>query len=402
MARGRGKYKSAEMNKIPKVKFNWFKLILILVGILFVAYIGYTYVNFLNIKTQNPLNGTSGEKYLISKNSGSFKKTLIVFESEYEGKQKIEKVYLYAENKEKGASILIYLPSWVMYRGLESDFGNAVAVSGFRYAGDFIKPGKGIEYAIWQLEEVLGLKIDDYIWFDAKTYESIRDVLGEVITDTVYSQYYENGNEVSEEVFFLNGFVSRLGWVNLLVSGNRLESNGSVLYSSFNTLPSAIVQLKSIHKSILSLKPYVIDFSQSRYLLQEESDAGAGISSYIKTNEFDIQWREKTVRMIDKGLEKERVRVEVYNASGIAGKASSYARRIANSGCEVVRFDNAPNNQEKTQFHVPNEEEFKISLGVVGELFPGVYEILSTRPSFMTTGDIVIILGEDISKIYSF
>ncbi len=402
MARGRERYKSAEVKKKPKIRFNWAKLLLFLSILLVVGYIGYTYFKFLNIKTENPLKGSSGEQYLISKTSGSFKKTLIVFESSTNGRERIEKVYLYAENKEKESAVMIYIPSWVMYTGLESDFGNAVAVSGFRYAGDFIKPGKGIEYAIWQFEEVLGMKIDEYIWFNSETYLALQDTLGEFGADTIYSQYYRNGNEISEDVFFLNGFVSRLGWFNLLTSGKELQSEDAVLYSSFNTLPSAIVELKSIHKSILSIKPYVIDLSLPKYLLQEESDAGAGIMSYIKTSEFDSEWRVNTAKMIDRELEKERVRVEVYNASGIAGKASSYARKIANSGCEVVRFDNAPNNQEKTEFHVPNQDDFKVSLAVVGELFPGVYEIVETRPTFMTTGDIVIILGEDISNIYSF
>ena len=106
--------------------------------------------------------------------------------------------------------------------------------------------------------------------------------------------------------------------------------------------------------------------------------------------------------MIDRELEKERVRVEIYNGSGMSGYASQYARRIRNSGCEVVRYDNAPNLQDKTEFYVPKPKEFEYSLKVIFELFPGTYETIEGRPSFMTTGDVVIILGKDIPTVYSF
>jgi len=64
--------------------------------------------------------------------------------------------------------------------------------------------------------------------------------------------------------------------------------------------------------------------------------------------------------------------------------------------------ENAPNNVDNTIFYVPNKEEYNDSLSTIMEIFPGQYEIIEGRPSFMTTGDIVIILGKDISRMYSF
>jgi len=86
----------------------------------------------------------------------------------------------------------------------------------------------------------------------------------------------------------------------------------------------------------------------------------------------------------------------------MSGYASQYARKIKNSGCEVVRYDNSSALEEKTKFYVSKPENFKNSLNVILELFPGTYEIIEGRPSFMTTGDIVIILGKDIPTVYSF
>ena len=398
----RSRYKSAKKGKGIKLNINLKKVILFLFVASLLGYVIYAYIGFSNIKSQNPLDEGNSNFYLLSKYPDSFRKTLIVFEDEYDGQERIEKVFMYAQNKEKDMSVLVYIPHWMLYVGLESDFGNAVAVSGFKYAGDFKKPGKGVEYAIWQLEDLLGMNVDEYIWFNSEAFLLLQEKLGEFNSETMYSQYYQNGGEISDDVFFLNGFVSRLNWFNLVLSASKFQNSNAVIYSSFGTLPNVVVELKNIQSSILNYKPFVIDISLPAYLENKEAEGSGGITSYFKSTEFDTVWRSTTSRMIDKELEKERVRVEVYNGSGISGEASAFARKIANSGCEVVRFDNAPTNETNTKFYIPNQEEFEESLTVISELLPGQYELINGRPSFITTGDIVIVLGEDISSMYSF
>lgn len=402
MTNSRDRYKSAKKSRGFKLNISLKRVVISFILIALIGYVVYTYIGFRNVKSENPLRDGNANYYLLSRYPNSFKKTLIVFENENNGEERIEKVFLYAENKDKESSILIYVPNWIMYTGLESDFGNAVAVSGFKYAGDFKQPGKGVEYAIWQIQDLLGMNVDEYIWFDSKSFLLLQEHLGEAMGNTIYSQYYLNGAQISEDVFFLNGFVSRLNWFNLLFSANKFKDSHAVIYSSLGSLPNVVVEMKSIHNSILNRRPFVIDLSQSQYHIQKETNEDVGIIRYVKTSEFDSVWRSNISRMIDRELEKERVRVEVYNASGISGEASSFARRVGNTGCEVVRFDNAPTQQAKTQFFVPNPSEFENSLEMITELLPGQYELVEGRPSFMTTGDIVIILGEDISSMYSF
>lgn len=402
MVRGRDRYKSAKKISAFRINLNIKKIGVIFLALCSIGYLVYVYISFMNIKSINPLKDDNTQQYLLTKYPNTFKKTLIVFESKYgDNQDKIEKVYMYAENKEKDLSVLVYIPNWILYTGLESDFGSAVAVSGFKYAGEFIQPGKGVEFAIWQIEEFLGMKIDDYIWFDSESFNLLQENLGEVSSDTVYAQYYQNGMEISEDVFFFNGFVSRLNWFNLMFSAGKFKDREAVVYSSLNSLPHVVLEMKNIHNSILRLKPFVVDLSLSKYIDSRENDGG-GMQNFIKLSEYDSVWRAHTPRMIDRDLEKERVRVEVYNASGISGIASSFARKISNSGCEVVRFDNAPSIENVTLFYIPNQDDFKKSVEIVTDLFPGQYEIVNSRPSFMTTGDIVVILGEDISGMYSF
>ena len=403
MSSGRERYKKSKEGKKKKslnIGIDKILSFLLVIGIL--AYFIYTYIGFSNIKSENPLKNSNSDYYLLSDKKDALEKTLIVFEEEYNEKEVIKYVYLYAENKEKGQSVLIYLPGWLEYRGLERDFGTSVSVSAFRYAGEFIQDGRGFEYAIWQLEQLLGSNIDQYIWFSAQSFSVFQEKLGNSSGDSVYAQYYNNGFEVSDEAYFFNSFVSKLVWFNLLMSSSKFKDSEAVIYSSYSTLGNIVVELKNIHNSTLATRPYLIDFSSPKYLSQEESAGSVGITSYINVSEYDTVWRGFVDGMIDRKLEKERARVEIYNGSGLSGYAAQYSRRVRNSGIEVVRYDNAPLEEEKTKFYVPNIEDFPNSLQIVQEIFPGTYEVLEERPSFMTTGDIVIILGKDIPTVYSF
>jgi len=402
MPTGRERYKRGQSKSKRNINLGFEKILffIFLIGIL--AYGIYTYIGFSKIKSENPLRNSNSDYYLLSDKRDALEKTLIVFEEEYNEKEVIKYVYMYAVNKEKGESVLIYLPGWLEYIGLERDFGTSVSISAFRYAGEFLQKERGFEYAIWQIEQLLGSNIDHYIWFSAKSFSAFSDKLGESSADSIFAQYYSNGFDVSEESFFLNSFVSKLGWFNLLMSSSKFKNSEAVIYSSYPTLANIVIELKGIHQSTLSSRPYLIDFSNPKYLTQQEGFTGIGISSYINTQEYDLIWRGFIDSMIDRELEKERARVEIYNGSGMSGYAAQYARRVRNSGIEVVRFDNAPNEEEKTIFYIPHPQDYPVSLEVIQEIFPGTYDIVEGRPSFMTTGDIVIILGKDIPTVYSF
>lgn len=402
MASGRERYKRSKGVSKRRIHFNMGNILFILLLVLISGYGIYTYLGFSKIKSENPLKSSNTQYYLLSDKRDQLEKTLIVFEEEYNEKEVIKYVYVFAQNKEKGVSVLIFLPGWLEYKGLEKDFGTSVYVSAFKHAGEFLQEGRGLEYAIWQIEQLLGGNIDQYIWFNASSFNIFQEKLGEASGDSVYGQYFSNGFEVSDESFFLNSFISKLGWLNLLISSSKFADSQANIYSSFPTLANVVGQLKGIQSNIFNSRPYLIDLSNPKYLNQEEDTINAGVSSYINTQEYDAVWRTFIDTMIDKELEKERARVEVYNASDLSGYAGQYARRIRNSGIEVVRYDNAPSVEEKTKFYIPNLQEYENTFEVIKEIFPGTYEVIEGRPSFMTTGDIVVILGKDIPTVYSF
>ncbi len=67
------------------------------------------------------------------------------------------------------------------------------------------------------------------------------------------------------------------------------------------------------------------------------------------------------------------VRVEVYNGIGLTGVAYSFGRKITNSGCDVVRYENAPNMYTKTTLFIPDMESFKKMLM---KLFQMLYQLI--------------------------
>lgn len=401
MNRRRRIYKREKKEK-KRRKVSSTKLVFLFLFLVVLLYGIYLYISFGKIRSQNILKDNNAQYYLLSNKKDALEKTLIVFEEEHNEKERIKSAYLYAENKEKGSAVLVYLPNWIEYRGVEEDFGSPISISTFKYAGDFLQEGRGYEYALWQFEQLLGGNIDNYIWFTAPSTQIFLDKLGQTNTSSVYAQYYTNGFDVSEEAFFLNTFASKLSWMNLLISSAKFKDFDVVIYSSYGTIANTAIQLRQVQQSILNFRPYLIDLSSSQYLSQEVNVAGVGVSNYLDISNYDKTWREFVNTIIDRDLEKERVRVEVYNGSELSGYASQYARRIRNTGCEVVRYDNAPSVQDRTQIFVSNPEDFPNSLETILELFPGSQEIVEGRPSFMTTGDIVIILGKDIPTAYSF
>jgi len=402
MSTGRERYKRSQKKERKKINIGGWKLIAIVVSLAVIVYLAYAYIGFSKIKSINPLQESNSDYYLLSSQKDELEKTLIVFEENYNEKERIFAAYLYSQNKEKEVSVLTYVPGWVEFAQVKEDFGSSIPIATFKYAGDQLQQGRGLEYAIWQFEQLLGSNIDEYIWISSPAYKIFSEKLGESSGESVYAQYYSNGFKVNQEAYILNSFVSKLSWFNLITSSHKFKNSEAVIYSSFPTLGNVVLKLKQIHQSTISTRPYLLDLSSSEYLSQQESMGGVGISSYIDTDKYDVVWREFIDGMIDRQLEKERVRVEVYNGSGMSGYASQYARKIRNSGCEVVRYDNAPNEQAKTQFFVPKKDDFPKSLNIIFEIFPGSYELVEGRPSFMTTGDIVIILGKDIPTVYAF
>ena len=395
--------KRRRTKKTKNINIPFRFIFLLIAATLFLGFVIYYIFTVTSIKSidKTILNGS--QRYLLSQSNGESKRTVIILEEGYGNERRISEVYLFLSNQEKGKSLLVYIPSWLYYTGLEENFGSAIPISSFRYAGDTIQEDRGVEYAVWQISQILGITFNNYIYISSEANSTLDSVFGEdVMVKDRYRDMFKVGDKesLSEGFFRLQALSSKISFVKSLFKVNELRNFNNNIYSNLSFI-EGITMLKNVEKTLQATESYAIDLSDAKYSKEELSDSG-GIKRYLLSNKFDNSYRELISLLIDRELEKERVRVEVYNGSGVAGAAMQFGRKIENSGCDVVRYENAPDIIDKTIMYIPKLDDFKKSFKIVSEIFSDNFELVEGRPDFMTTGDIVIILGEDIKRMYSF
>ncbi len=376
--------------------------LLVILGLVIGFFVYYATVLYTT-KLFDPTKANGSHQYLLSKTASDTEKTLIVIESGEGADAKISSAYVFMYNKTKSESMVIYVPGWMYFAGLEENFGNSVSVSSFKYAGEFLQEGRGVEYAIWQISQMLGIKFDNYIWFNSEGIKNFEQVYGKFDgVEDKYREYYKlvEGDTLNEDFFRLQVMASDYSALKSIFKISSLTRFNDGIYSNIG-FTNVLTFFEHLNSKIKGTETYGIDLSFYRYTTEDLSSSGGQIR-YINTTEFDTTYRQLIAKIIDRSLEKERVRIEVYNGSGVAGAAKQFGRKIENAGCDVVRYENAPDTIERTVVYAPNEEGFAKSLEITSEVLSGSYDLRDGRPEFMTTGDIVIILGEDIKQMYSF
>jgi len=379
-----------------KIGIFWLVFSLLLVG-----YVVYIVILVIGVKKNDPLSKNGSSSYLLSDTSfDDLDKTLWIFEEGEGDDEKISEVFLIASNREKDFLLNIYIPGWISFSLTEEDFGNILTVSNFKYAGEFLNKGRGIEYAVWQLEQILGTKIDSYIWIGDREQFLYSEVFGYYKDPKGIYGYDSSEEDFTQSALLLDSFLSQFSFLEVSLHPQKISTMGEGIISNKN-LVDILGKIVSTKRELQKNEKHIIDLGNTKYVKEELSNVG-GLSYYFNPSKYDEVLREHFLNILDRGLEKERVKVEVYNGSGITGAASQMARRIENSGCDIIRFENAPNLLEHTILYIPDAERFKNSVAVVKEVVGTNVDVIHNRPQFMTTGDIIVVLGKDIERIYSF
>lgn len=399
--RRRAKRESTRKDRGRK-KINPTVIIVSVIGAVVIIFLLYSVLSLFSINTKDPLAENLSSHRFLSNLDTDLEKTMFVFE-QVEGEEKtISSVYVLLTNKEKGNSIVIYIPGFVYFKGLEEDFGSPIPISSLRYAGEFLQEGMGVDYSLWQINQILGFRVHDYIWFTQQAGQILSDVYGS--GDDIkekYKEAYSNSTvTLSDSYLKLHAISAQYSPVKTVLKINTIKGMDQKVFSNLS-FTSVLSRLSSFENTVKETNTLVLDLSSSDYSSEEFSDLGGQIRT-INLPEYDKNFRRNYIDVIERQVESERVRVEVYNGSGASGEAGIYARRILNNGCDVVRFGNTPQPLERTQIYISDENEFNDSLKVVAEVLFDRYEILEERPSFMTTGDIVVLLGADILQMEMF
>lgn len=230
--------------------------------------------------------------------------------------------------------------------------------------GDFLENNSGKSYTIKYLGTLLGLKFDNYVWLDGSDSNLEKFISDLSIFNILFNFKYNSDLE--------NNLYSNLPILNLIKEVNFLNQvYNNYQYEEFDVLDCCVEQ-----------------FIISNNIQEWRFDTGS----------FDQELSKYIGELVSREVERERVNVEVYNASDINGLASTYARKIRHTGCRILRFDNSPSVQEVTTIYVPEPENYKNSLQLIKDVVGEGVEVKYERPLFITTGDIILVLGKDLQN----
>lgn len=333
------------------------------------------------------------EKYIIKREN--VWSTLIVVQSSVD--LRISGVWYVVQNDKTGMSMVYYVPPGVYMKEYSGSVNEYVSTSDLRYVGDIVSPERDLEYAIWQLNNLTGITVDEYIWIDPQALNAFGSLFGDIseFSKEEYIEKYSNPSEISLPAMTINSIADRFSIIKMLFHPKDVKELFSSLDSNSSTL-GVIGRLQKINKGLSAGDVYMLDLTSANSTYEAFSSSGRSIS-LINYSEVDKKLERQINILKGRAIEKEQVKVEVYNASGIEGLASRYYRKLRNAGLEVVRYENAPNMLEKTTIFVPNPTKYKYSLELSKAILVVPTEEVNDRPSFMTTGDIVILLGKDMN-----
>ena len=371
-----------DMKKSDRRKTRWGRIFLSFLLSVMILYLLYFLIIIFSIKTSDIIKESNSCNHILSGEINRLDKTLIILEKGKGEERKIVDVYVYLSNSDKKNELLIYIPSSLYYAGLEEKFGNEIPVSSFRYAGDFLENGRGVEYAIWQINQLLGFKSEKYIYFSGEALEAL-------------------GLDISspnrENIVALN---KKMGFFEFVKNLKEISKLDGTIYSNIR-FSDIKLKVQNIVRTPNNYNREELNLGDAFFHNKGKLVTGEEIN-VLNTIAFDQKLRGFLEKITDRELENERVRVEVYNGSELVGAASGLGRKIVNTCCDVVRYGNAPDLIDKTKIYISDLEKYPKSYQAVSEVFPTKYELVEGRPDFMTTGDIIIILGNDIRDMYIF
>lgn len=374
---------------LPKVFLYFLIIALAFIGVyrLFVVLSDYS-----GSKIVNRLSESAAERLLIERDG--LESILIAVKSSHE--DSIVGAWIVVSNEKLGSTMVYYIPPRVYLRDYSGAFEGYVPVANLAYAGEVLDPKRDIEYTLWQISNLSGIAIDSYIFVDSDALDLYSSIFGDVseFSDGKYSVKYTGAKDVPTSAYLLHSFVDRLSLIKLVGNSDKWGDLSKNIYSNMNTY-QVVSEVKRLSSLFNAGGVIMFDLSQdwASTTISVDSDREISLINYHAVDEYFERY---TNIVRGREIEREQVKVEVYNASGIPEIAYRYARRLRNSGIGVARYENAPEISEKTKIYVTRPDDFAASLDLVKKVLVVEVEEINTRPAFITTGDIVILLGKDM------
>jgi hypothetical protein len=360
-----------EKPKIDKVKFKkCLKIIVSVVLLLFLLNWLYSaYATFSTIRITDVVEGY--DEVIDFAQKDEVRKTIIVYEDPESEEERNLLILLVIFNTDTSDALIYHFPEDLYIR---EDFnGKYISVADLTYAGNTYMYKAKYAYVLGQISNQIAMDIDSYIWIGSE----------------MGSEFFGNNRDWSSEKDVLKIF-SSLSTFRLLTTYRKSEIIVDSLYSNMNFI--------EVYRYLQQIRG-VIGLNNYRYinLADEGTIDEVTLGTGRKVDVLNLGAFDKTLIsnygiLMSRKLAREHVKVEVYNGSNVPMYARKVARRIYNSGCNVVRYTNSPETYEKNYIYIPNPEEYQAGLAKILTIVEDPV-IVEERPDFFTTGDIIVVLG---------
>lgn len=359
-------------------------LVLVLSVFFGVRYVQATLDSYKGVNIKDPVS--TGDRLLFDQNPG-VQKTLFIFETARSGGgNEILSLYLVVKNRDTASTAVFLIPGWV-YISLEAETGLATVTSirNLLYLSDLVSPESPYQYFVWEIQNALGVQIDDYVWVKEGA-------------NSAFSTRLKLDRDDSQGLGFLSRFLKVTQLASLLTSQRETSTILKNVYSDQS--PVGLYRLtREIQADLQQPELDFVDISSDEYLVEKTLDSGETVNMFNQV-ESDRKISELDSVFVDRSIEREQAKVEVYNGSDIDGLASRYSRVISNAGLPIVRSENSPTDYNESVIYISRIDKFAASLELVKSLLPVDVSVVEGRPDFLTTADIMVILGDDVAVEY--
>lgn len=357
-----------------------FLMIVLFVCIVVVMKLIISINDFSTINVQNPLKEALNTHFYTIP---GVRRTLYIYVN---SNQEIEKCFAILASNEDAGTTIYNIPPWVYVQEYSDVFDSIVPVKNLLYVGDQVNQKRKYEYAIWQIQNITALTFDSYI------------IVNETAND-VSSQLYSNDLSTLTKISDYSAYFKSFSTFTTLLNSDKFKLFATNIYSNKDLF--GLYDTYSSFSSLVNEDSYLVDITD-KFGTIEKTLVNGEVVKFLNYSEVDKKLQENVTAIKGKVLQKEQVRVEVYNGSDVPKAAERFARFVSNSGCLVVRYANASDVSEVSKIYVTDPKKYSESLRVVEEIFVHKPEVIVGRPEFLTTGDIVVILGNDIQKEISW
>ncbi len=316
---------------------------------------------------------------------------LVVTDLDEQSKEKIESFAIVRLDQEESTAFItsvdpdIYMsPTGYMDSGVSDISADTARIRDLMVVGNLNTPPIPEAYALYQIENLYALNVDGYVVVDKKDFDSVAKLGGVEApwsienTKKSYEEFSTTWNEY---------------WKNMLLKINlfKVWANRNAVSAIKSNMPAAelykfVMAFQGVPENKISLISV-----EDKDLTEIVNERGENVK-YVSRGVIDASIG---AYCDDVRIEREQALIEVFNGSGVNGLGAGYRRLVEHMGGSVIRVENASGDNQKTVIYATDPSKYPLTIEKVKSLFKYDVEVLEGRPSFGSTGDVIIVLGLD-------